>query len=216
VEEATQEDGLERISLKEDNRFLASKSDVRPGKFAGPLPFSLWAPWRYPMSKKFSEIVNALNNLVESMERAEQEAGRWMKGVNTLLARLGASGFVNHTVVLGPVIHQRGYAPPRGIWEVGEVIQAALLVPQGIGVVVWDVEEFLNLRGSEQGLEGDAAAHFVPFEECDLALRALLLPRLPALLEKFGESFPPPVGDDLPADSGEDEEDEFPVDGTSD
>jgi hypothetical protein len=67
-----------------------------------------------------------------------------MKELNPSFAELGKTACANRTVILGSVIYHRDYAPPRGVWDVSELVQAALLVPQGVGVVVWDCGEYLE------------------------------------------------------------------------
>src|SRR5688572_15308583 len=93
-----------------------------------------------PMEDLFRDVFESLRQMLETMEKASDLATTQMEGVNDLLAKLGASGWLPQTVLLGPVILQRDYAGPAGNWMPGEALQACLLIPQGIGVVVWDVD----------------------------------------------------------------------------
>jgi DNA invertase Pin-like site-specific DNA recombinase len=58
-----------------------------------------------------------------------------------------------------------------------------LPVPDGLGVVLWDSEEYAQWRDIPQGLEAEARSAFLPFEQCDAALKALLLPQIEPLLQ---------------------------------
>jgi hypothetical protein len=62
------------------------------------------------------------------------------------------------------------------------VAQAALCVPDGIGVVLRGAEEYARLCASPEGRRREARAGFRPFEMCEPSLRALLLPHVEALL----------------------------------
>lgn len=64
------------------------------------------------------------------------------------------------------------------------LLQAALLVPEGFGLVAWDRDEFLSFREQGPGVR-DARLRFVPFDELDSALKVLLLPQIEPLLARL-------------------------------
>jgi hypothetical protein len=70
------------------------------------------------------------------------------------------------------------------------VIQAALLVPDGIGVVLWDSEQYAALRDLPEGREADEKVLFQPFAECEPAVKGLLLPEIESLLERLYKRLP--------------------------
>ena len=87
-------------------------------------------------------------------------------GLNNLINDIRQFGLGTRTSLLGPVIQNRDYAPQPGGHDSGQVIQSALLVPRGLGVVVWDSEFYLSLVDVPDGLEAAAAMYHIPFEQC--------------------------------------------------
>jgi hypothetical protein len=69
------------------------------------------------------------------------------------------------------------------------VVQAALCLPGGLGVVLWDSEEYTHLSEIPQGLEAEARMGFQAFK-CEPAIKALLLPHLEALLHQLRRQLP--------------------------
>jgi hypothetical protein len=110
--------------------------------------------------------------------------------VSGLILEVAEAGPVNSLSILGPIINHWAYEPrPRG-WDSGPLAQAALLVPGGIGVVIWDSEEYAELRRATDGLEAEATARFVPFAACEPAVKGLLLPTIEPLLEQLADKLP--------------------------
>lgn len=137
------------------------------------------------MSKEFNEMVEHLKWLNFWIGHCRDQAEAKMGEVNRLLGQLGETGFVHETVVLGEVIHHRYYAPQAWGNDSGQLVQVALSVPGGIGVVLWDTEEYAELRDVPDGLKSEARLGFIPFERCESALKALLLPHIEPLLQQL-------------------------------
>lgn len=106
-------------------------------------------------------------------------------GLNNLINDLWQFGLVTRTSLLGPVLQTRNYMPLPGGRDSGQVIQAALLVPRGLGVAVWDSEFYHLLVDVPDGLEAAAAIHHIPFEQCCPAWRALLSEHIAPLVERL-------------------------------
>lgn len=134
------------------------------------------------MKSRIDEMAEQLASLNiqirHDMEQAEAKAER----VNQLVHELGETGVLTHQVLLG-VVFERAYDPESSTQDSGQVVQAALLVPEGFGVCLWDLVEFTTLRASPQGLERHARAKFQPFDECAAAEKKFLLPYLEEMLE---------------------------------
>jgi len=142
------------------------------------------------MSKEFDEMVTHLKWLNFWIRHSCDQAEAKMAEVNRLLEQLAETGWVQETVILGAVIHQRYYAPLSGGHDSSQVIQAALCVPGGLGVVLWDSEDYTSLSEIPQGLEAEARLGFRPFERCEPAIKALLLPHLETLLHQLRRRLP--------------------------
>lgn len=104
-------------------------------------------------------------------------------GINDMLALMAGLGLLTDTVLLGEVICDRSYAYPPLDHESGQVVQAALLVPGGLGVVVWDSEEYVEYSRNPSRPDFDVRARFRPYRQCGQALRALILPHIAMALE---------------------------------
>jgi hypothetical protein len=137
------------------------------------------------MSETFRDRVAYLRWLTFWVRHACDQAEAKMGEVNHLIDQLGVTGFLHETVLLGPVIHHRSYAPRPGGSDSVQLAQAALCVPGGFGVILWDSEDYQELRETAEGLESEALLHFRPLGECELALKALLQPHIEPLLGRL-------------------------------
>jgi hypothetical protein len=96
----------------------------------------------------------------------------------------------NETVILGPVIHQRDYSPEEGGRSSGQLIQAVLRLPDGVGVAVWDTDHYDALKDVPDGLAFEVWNCFVSFERCEPGIKALLLPHIEPLVEELFRRLP--------------------------
>lgn len=133
------------------------------------------------MNDELLELSLRLLKLRRQMEIAEAQAS----GVNCLVNAVWRMGLLPRSAYLGPVIHTRPYSPQPGGHDSGQVFQASLLMPGGVGVSIWDTEELAELSAVPDGLEAAAFMRHVPFEECDQSIRALLRPFIPLLTGRF-------------------------------
>jgi hypothetical protein len=117
----------------------------------------------------------------QQLEIAEARVPRW----NQLVQELWRVGLVPQTAILGRVIETRPYAPMAGGHASGQVVQAALLIPGGVGILLWDTEDFALLAREPDGLEDAAWAHHLPFESCQPAHQVALAEQLPLLIGRF-------------------------------
>jgi len=136
-------------------------------------------------SANFSARYDDVTLRLLCMKRDTCAAEARAAGLNNLINDIWQFGLGGQTSLLGPVLQTRNYAPQPGGHDSGQVIQAALLVPRGLGVVVWDSEFYLSLADVPDGLEAAAAMHHVPFEQCCPAWRALLCEHIAPLVQKF-------------------------------
>ena len=138
------------------------------------------------MSKEVEEALARLGWLHFWARHCCAQADAKLAEANRLIRQLAGGGFVQEAVILGEVIHPR-YSPPAAHEdEPARVAQAALCVPGGIGVVLWGAGAYARLCATPEGLRREARAGFRPFEQCEPALRALLLPHVEALLHGLG------------------------------
>jgi hypothetical protein len=79
----------------------------------------------------------------------------------------------------------RDYAPSAGITDSGIVLQAALSIPDGLGIVAWDTNVYARARLTPDGLHGEGHHRFMVYASLDPAIRALLLPHAESLLTRL-------------------------------
>lgn len=114
-------------------------------------------------------------------EIAEARVPRW----NQLVQELWRAGLMPQTAIIGRVIETRPYAPIVGGHSSGQVVQASLLIPCGVGVLLRDTEDFPLQSKIPDGLESHAWAHHVPFDRCEPAHQVALADELPRLIGQF-------------------------------
>ena len=133
------------------------------------------------LNDQYESLTLHLLRLKHQLEVAEAVA----QGLNSLVAEVWQLGLLPRTVFLGAVIETRCYSVEPGGHSSGEVVQAALLIPGGFGVALWDTEDFDDLSAQPSTLEAAAFGHHVPFEDCELALRAKLEPHIEPLVDQL-------------------------------
>ena len=138
------------------------------------------------MSKDVEEVLARLGWLHFWARHCCAQADAKLAEANRLIQQLAGARSFPETVVLGEVIHSRYYPPAAHEDEPARVAQAALCVPDGIGAVLWEAGAYARLCATPEGLRREARAGFQPFERCEPALRALLLPHVESLLHGLG------------------------------
>lgn len=123
--------------------------------------------------------------LRHQLEFAEARVPCW----NQLVQEVWRAGLMSQTAILGRLIETRPYPPVEGGHSSGQVVQASLLIPGGVGVLLWDTEDFVLHSNISDGLESHAWAHHVPFDRCEPAHQAALADELPMLIGGFVRSL---------------------------
>jgi hypothetical protein len=122
---------------------------------------------------------------IQVLRSFAQLAERRISTLNAIVQEAAEVGLVPRTALLGQIVQQRPYEPAPGGSSSGQVVQAGLLIPGGIGVLLWDTEDFLALQRQDEGLESAAWNAFVPFDQCSAAFRAYLGAQYGDLLLRF-------------------------------
>lgn len=105
-----------------------------------------------------------------------------MAGLNRVVNSISELQLVTDQTLLGHIVHRRDYAPGAGVRDSGIVLQAALVIPGGLGIVAWDSDVYATLRETPGGLSTEPHMRFLPFEQLEPAIKALLLPHVESLL----------------------------------
>lgn len=131
---------------------------------------------------RIDDVARELSSLNLQIKHAMEQAEAKVERVSHLVRELGTTGLVGREVLLGRY-YDRPYDPDYGPNDTGQVVQAALLIPEGLGVCLWDTEEFSALQSSAEGLEPSARLRFRGFDDCSPAEKRFLLPFIEEMLE---------------------------------
>lgn len=104
--------------------------------------------------------------------------------LNQQVAQLGAIRLLERIAILGDILYDRCYLEDETGSD-GLVLQAALLVPGGIGAIAWDREEYLaHLRRGPTELH-TVRTQFMAFGELASGQKAVLLLATSRLLNEL-------------------------------
>lgn len=130
-----------------------------------------------------TDLVQQLNDLILRMRSNLEQAEAHVPKINEAITRLAALDLIPETSLLGHVVHERHFAPETGNPD-SQILQAAIFVPRGVGLVFWTTDEYMAFRNSARDLETDPLVHFVPWDDLESPIRALLFPHLESLLNR--------------------------------
>lgn len=134
--------------------------------------------WMEPELHLIRKKLDDLRTLGESSHKRVSD-------LNAVVLELELSGLVPQTAILGEVVLNRPYPPAEEGHESGEVLQAAVLIPGGAGLLFWDSERFAELQQTPQGLEADAWGRFAEFDELEPGLQGVVGMQLDDLINRF-------------------------------
>ena len=136
------------------------------------------------ISRSLTDQLGELRELNLSIRKQLETVESRVPSINVQVSQLAAIHLIRDAALLGEIVYDRAYGPIPSHSDGGLLLQAALLVPEGLGLVAWDCEEFLSFREQGPGVR-DARLRFVPFDELDGALKVLLLPQIEPLLARL-------------------------------
>jgi len=140
------------------------------------------------MRERIDDQLSQLKSIQQTLQHSLELAEARVLTMNRLITQLAATRLLHPQIYFGGIILTRAYDAQHGDGSSGEVVQAALSSTHGIGCLSWDSEDFAALQASQEA-HRMAEAHFVPFDRCAPALRALLLPQLESLLEQLLQAY---------------------------
>ena len=97
-------------------------------------------------------MIQQLQALIIRLRSQLNRAEAHVPTLNSVIARLTELNLIPERTLLGHIVHMRDYEPGSGIIDSGMVLQAALQIPGGLGIVVWDTEEYVRIRNTPEGL----------------------------------------------------------------
>lgn len=139
------------------------------------------------MSWNLSRMTQFLQEIAARMSHACEHAEPVIAKANRQIRYLGNSGLLNRSILLGPVLHNVDCPVGSGREGSSQAIMAALDVPRGIGVVIWDVDDYLAVEHDPEQLHIEAKIFFHNYEECESVFQSLLLPHVTPLMSRLIE-----------------------------
>ena len=142
------------------------------------------------MPERIRSRLENLSDLNVALRRRWELAEAFLPAANTLLAQLAHFESDLRVTLTGSVLRERPYDTEAAAPGGGQVAQAALQFPGGLGVLLWDSEEYLDASQSPDLLAGGRPT-FVPLEQCSRALQALLLDQALPLIDQLMQTLAP-------------------------
>jgi hypothetical protein len=136
------------------------------------------------VSENLSDKIAALSQLNLTFRQQLEQAELHVPRINEQIAALAALGGHDQLAIEGDVILQLPYVPTLGLIDSCQIYQAALIVPEGIGVAVLDLEDYLERQRNPESEIG-LAARFQAFDESSNLVKAALLPQVEGLVSRF-------------------------------
>ena len=101
----------------------------------------------------FADQLGALRELNLSIRKQLEVVESRVPLINVQDSQLAAVHLICDAALLGEIVYDRAYGPIPSQSDGGLLLQAALLVPEGLGLVAWDCEEFLSFESRVRAFE---------------------------------------------------------------
>jgi hypothetical protein len=111
-----------------------------------------------------------------------------ISAANHQIDQLAAIQLLSSQIFLGDYILQVPYDVAGDPRPSGQIIQAVLAIPGGLGCIFWDSEELAQLESTPE-FQYEALQRFEPFDDCAPAVKARLVPQAGPLLDRLLEAL---------------------------
>ncbi len=136
------------------------------------------------MSGALPPDLEQLRALLVAARQAVEQAEALVGQLNARVSRLAQEGRVPRGVFLGRTIASP-WGSETGPDGSGQVVQAVLLVPEGLGVSRFGAEAYDAYAQGSGGLEQEVRLTFVPFAQCQPGEKALFYSEMGFLIDQF-------------------------------
>jgi hypothetical protein len=136
------------------------------------------------MNKKQRRRLKRLQRLLLRIRNAAEHAEAQAGELNALARQIAGVGIIPDRAIVGKPIFVRDYRLSTDESNTVEIWHAALLLPDGIGALVWDSDEYLDLPSEFEPSVAEARWHFIPFVTCPLVAKALLAQHVETLFDE--------------------------------
>lgn len=136
------------------------------------------------MNDVFSGRAAALAWLAAKIRTSLDEAESTVPSINEQLDQLAAVGMVDFQIE-GPSVYCRPMGVSSAFNDDFVVYQAAIVMPGGVGAVIWDANEYHEHANRPHGEPADLEPRFVPYAKCPTLVRALLVSHAGRMLDSL-------------------------------
>jgi hypothetical protein len=140
-----------------------------------------------------SQRIQQLRTLNIQLRRQLEVAEAQVPVINDLLKQLDTIQLGCKRAFLDPVIYQRLYDRGYGPEDSCQVIQATAVAGHGLGVTLWDIDEYQAFCKRPWLDDHTVLVHFVAFDDLESSIKALLMPQVEPLLNRICQQILPPV-----------------------
>ena len=106
--------------------------------------------------------------------------------INQQLSELAAMG-VSDLQVEGPAVYSRPHGLSAAQTDDHYIYQAVVVMPGGIGAVIWNSSDFADYGSRPYGEPVNLAPHFIEFAKCPPVVKALLVTHASRMLQSLME-----------------------------
>jgi hypothetical protein len=139
------------------------------------------------MSNELRKSIEDIRRLILMIWRNAERAEAVAVPFDELARHLVVVGIFTERAIVGETIMARSYSPTGDECDTCEVWQAAILLPDGVGALVWDSDEYVDLPSEYEPSIAEARYRFVAFAECPPVAKALLLDHVSSLFAQILE-----------------------------
>jgi hypothetical protein len=125
-----------------------------------------------------------LSRLAAKIRTSLDEAESTVPSINEQLDKLAAVGMVDFQIE-GPSVYCRPAGVSSAFTDDFVVYQAAIVMPGGVGAVIWDANEYHEHANRPYGEPVNLAPRFVPYAKCPTLVRALLVSHAGRMLDSL-------------------------------
>ena len=127
--------------------------------------------------------IEQLRHLDLSLRSQLEQAEARVQSINENILQLARMQAVSETAILGLVLFHDFSNASSETTDSGHVVQAALTVPAGFGVINWRIKQFASFCQTPPPDAGGFIHLFIPFDQCSTGVKTLLLPHVQPLLD---------------------------------
>jgi hypothetical protein len=140
------------------------------------------------MHINLSGRADELASLTDLIRASLPLADSTIPAINRQITELAEMG-IDNIEIEGPLIFSRAAGTSLGCDDRRVLFAAALVTPDGVGIVSWDADEYEIRYGDSNCEPPHLRPRFTPYDRCPPIIRAMLPAHAPRLIVQLLQSF---------------------------